>query len=134
MALSSSFVDQARELFAPFGEIRIKRMFGGAGVYCDEMFFALLDDDMVFLKVDETTRDEFVRFGLAPFSFESKDGTRTEMGGYHAAPGDIFDDEDALKRWTTLALDAASRAARRKRSVSRRAAKAGAAARTTLRR
>ncbi|NWG91912.1 MAG: TfoX/Sxy family protein [Parvularculaceae bacterium] len=115
MAISASFIEQAKELFQPFGDIRIRKMFGGAGVYCDEMIFALLDDDMVFFKVDEETRKAFVRRGLAPFSYEMKPGERQEMKGYYAAPEEIFDDEDELKRWTTLALDAASRAAKFKK-------------------
>lgn len=120
MAISASFIDHARELFAPFGEIRIRKMFGGAGVYCDELFFALLDDDAVYFKVDDDTRKDFVRRGLAPFSFEMKDGTRAEMNGYYAAPEDIFDDEDELKRWGTMALDAASRAAKFKKKPAKK--------------
>lgn len=124
MAISASFIDHASELFAPFGEIRIRKMFGGAGVYCDELIFALLDDDAVFLKVDEETRTEFQRRGMTPFSFEMKDGTRAEMNGYYAAPEEIFDDEDELKRWATLALDAASRAAKfKKKPAKKKAAK-----------
>ncbi len=115
MAISASYIEHAREIFAPFGDIRVRKMFGGAGVYCDELFFALLDDDMVYLKVDDETRNEFQRRGLNPFSFEMKDGTRAEMTGYFAAPDEIFDDEDELRRWTTLALDAASRAAKFKK-------------------
>ena len=115
MAISASFIDHAKDLFAPFGDISVRKMFGGAGVYCDERIFALLDDDLVFLKVDDETRKEFVRRGMAPFSFEMKDGTRAEMNGYYAAPEEIFDDEDELKRWTRLALDAASRAAKFKK-------------------
>ena len=115
MAISASFIEHAKELFAPFGDIRVRKMFGGAGVYCDDMMFALLDDDAMFLKVDEETRKAFVRRGLAPFSYELSDGTRNEMTGYYAAPEEIFDDEDELKRWATLALDAASRAAKFKK-------------------
>ncbi len=122
MAISASFIDHAKELFASFGDIRIRKMFGGAGVYCDELFFALLDDDTVFLKVDEETRKEFLRRGLAPFSFEMKDGARTEMNGYFAAPEEIFDDEDELKRWATLALDAAARAAKFKKKAGKKKA------------
>lgn len=124
MAISASFIEHAREIFAPFGDIRVRKMFGGAGVYCDELFFALLDDDMVFLKVDDETRSEFQKRGLAPFSFEMKDGTRAEMNGYFTAPEEIFDDEDELRRWATLALDAASRAAKfKKKKAKKKAAK-----------
>lgn len=118
MAISQSFIDHAKELFAPFGDIRVRKMFGGAGVYCDDLFFALLDDDMVFLKVDDETRGDFVKRGLSPFSYEMKPGERQEMSGYYAAPEEIFDDEDELKRWGTMALDAARRAAKfKKKSV-----------------
>lgn len=124
MAISATFIDHAKELFAPFGDIRVRKMFGGAGVYCDDLFFALLDDDAVFLKVDDETRKEFVRRGLAPFSFEMKDGARAEMNGYYAAPEEIFDDEDELRRWATMALDAAARAAKFKKKAAKKKAAA----------
>ena len=122
MALSSSFLDHAKELFAPFGDIRIRKMFGGAGVYCDDLFFALLDDDAVFLKVDEETRGEFETRGLAPFSYESKEGEVMVMKGYFAAPEVIFEDDDELKRWGTMALDAAGRAAKFKKKPAKKKA------------
>jgi DNA transformation protein len=124
MAVSATSIDHARELFAPFGDIRVRKMFGGAGVYCDDLFFAIMDDEAIYLKVDDETRKEFKKRGLAPFSYEMKEGVRTEMTGYFAAPEDIFDDEDELKRWTTLALDAASRAAKfKKKKAKKKAAK-----------
>jgi len=122
MALSSSFLDHAKELFAPFGDIRIRKMFGGAGVYCDDLFFALLDDDAVFLKVDEETRGEFETRGLAPFSYESKEGEVMVMKGYFAAPEVIFEDDDELKHWGTMALDAARRAAKFKKKPAKKKA------------
>ena len=33
------------ELFAGLGPVRIRRMFGGAGVYAGEVMFALIDDE-----------------------------------------------------------------------------------------
>jgi DNA transformation protein len=124
MAISASFIEHSKELFAPFGDIRIRKMFGGAGVYCDELFFALLDDDTIFLKADENTRKEFEERGLASFCYEMKDGSVATMNGYFAAPEEIFDDEDELKRWATLALDAAARAAKfKKKPAKKQAAK-----------
>lgn len=114
MAISAGFIEQARDLFHPFGDIRIKKMFGGAGVYCDDLFFAIMDDGAVYFKVDDETRKEFERRGLAPFTFEMKDGSSATMS-YYNAPEDIFDDEAELRRWTTLALDAARRAAKFKK-------------------
>lgn len=114
MAVSKSFLDFAAELFEPFGEVTIRKMFGAAGVYCDSLFFAVLDDEVVYLKTDETTRAEFERAGCLPFSFETKDGEIAVMS-YYAAPGDFYDDAEETRRWTTLALDAARRAAKLKK-------------------
>ncbi|MGF1544600.1 MAG: TfoX/Sxy family protein [Parvularculaceae bacterium] len=109
MAVSNADIDQAKDLFAPLGEIRVRRMFGGAGVYCDDLFFAILDDGGVFLKADKETRRTFERAGLAQFCYESGEGEMMRMN-YYAAPDAVFDDETELRKWTGLALDAARRA------------------------
>lgn len=114
MAVSASFMEQARELFAPFGDIRIKKMFGGAGLYCDDLFFAIMDDGAIWFKVDDETRPAFEARGLSAFTFEMKDGSSATMS-YYNAPEEIFDEEDELRHWTTLALDAARRAAKFKK-------------------
>ncbi|MEL6360791.1 MAG: TfoX/Sxy family protein [Pseudomonadota bacterium] len=113
MAVSKAAIDQAMDLFAPLGEIRVRKMFGGAGVYCDELFFAILDDEAIYLKADDKTRATFEDAGLAAFSFEMKDGTAATMS-YYEVPPDIFDDEEALLDWTGLALEAAKRTAAKK--------------------
>lgn len=120
MAVSQSFIDQAQALFHPFGDIRVRRMFGGAGLYCDELFFAIMDDGAVYFKADDETRKAFEARGLSPFTYEMKDGSSASMS-YYNAPEEIFDDEDELRRWTTLALDAARRAARFKKKPAKKA-------------
>ncbi|HNR76454.1 MAG TPA: TfoX/Sxy family protein [Parvularculaceae bacterium] len=122
MAVSATAIDHAKELFAPFGDIRVKKMFGGAGVYCDDLFFAIMDGEAIYLKVDDETRAAFEAQGLEPFVFEMKDGSSGVMN-YYNAPEDIYDDEDELKRWTTLALDAAARAAKFKKKPAKKKAK-----------
>ncbi len=108
MAPSASHLTHLKDLFAPFGDISIRKMFGGAGVYCDGKIFAIADDDDVWLKVDDVSRTEFESEGLKPFEIEmnGKKGTMS----YYKPPDDIYDDEDALRRWAGLALDAAARA------------------------
>ncbi len=120
MALSASFMDHAKELFAPFGEIRVRKMFGGAGVYCDDLFFAIMDDEAIYLKVDDATRPEFEARGLRPFTFETKDGLSTTMS-YYNAPEDVFENDDELRKWTALALDAATRATKFKKISKKKA-------------
>jgi len=119
MAVSDAFIEDAKALFAPFGAIRVRRMFGAAGVYCDDSFFAVLDDGVIYLKADAETRSDFEARGLLPFTFEGKDGAPVSMA-YYAAPEEIFDDDDELRAWTLRALEAARRAAGRSRSKPRK--------------
>lgn len=107
MAPTTSQLDFIKDLFSPFGEITIRKMFGGAGVYCDGAFFAICDDDDVWLKVDDVSRAEFEAEGLYPFELEmnGKKGTMS----YYKPPDDIYDDGDVLRHWTALALGAAAR-------------------------
>ncbi len=105
----SSYLDYIKDLFSPFGAISIRKMFGGAGVYCNGAIFALVADEGLWLKVDDVTRAEFEAAGLAPFTYEFDNG-KTGTMSYYNAPDDIYDDNDALTRWTELALGAARRA------------------------
>jgi DNA transformation protein len=113
MALGRDFLEFAEERLSVLGSVRIKKMFGGAGVYCDGLFFALLDDDQLFLKVDDANRAAFEKAGLSPFIFRPKEGPPVAMG-YYGAPETVWDDEDEMRLWAGLALDAARRAAAKK--------------------
>lgn len=118
MPVSATYSEFIKDLFSPFGEIAIRKMFGGAGVYCDGAFFAIIGDDDLWLKVDDASRAEFEAAGLAPFEVEmnGKVGTMS----YYNAPEEIFDDNDALRHWAGLALAAA---ARNKKPAKKKAAK-----------
>lgn len=86
--------------------VRARRMFGGVGVYSSDRFFALLDDDVLYLKADAVTRPEFEAAGMPPFQPGGEGG---ETMSYYAIPADLLEDAEALEPWVTLALDAASR-------------------------
>ena len=107
MPPSTSHLDHLKDLFSTIGDISIRKMFGGAGIYCDGRIFAIADDDDVWLKVDDVSREYFEAAGLKPFEVEMQ-GKKGTMS-YYKPPDDIYDDEDALRHWTGLALDAAMR-------------------------
>ncbi len=109
MAPSASYLAYLKDLFSPFGVITIRKMFGGAGVYCDGAIFAITGDEGVWLKVDDVTRAEFETAGLEPFKVEFDSGKSGTMS-YYSAPEEIYDDVDVLTHWTKLALGAAERA------------------------
>ncbi|WP_299474977.1 TfoX/Sxy family protein [uncultured Roseibium sp.] len=99
--------DFYQDLFAPFGEITTRKMFGVDGIYCDGLFFAIVADDELWLKVDSVTRAAFEAAGAEQFIYQMKN--KSTPIPYYRAPEDIFDDEESLRFWTQHALDAALR-------------------------
>jgi DNA transformation protein len=96
------------ELFSAFGPVRVRRMFGGAGVYAAGVMFALVADGVVYLKADATTIPAFEREGAAAFSYATRDGPRRVMS-YWRLPERLYDDPEALAAWAAEALAAARR-------------------------
>ncbi len=50
-----------RDIFREAGAIRLRRMFGGLGIYRDDLMFALESGGELYLKVDDTTVERFPR-------------------------------------------------------------------------
>ena len=115
MAVSAGYqtfvLDQLRRVLP---DVRAKRMFGGVGLYAAELFFALIDDDVVYLKVDDETRPDFEQRGLQPFQ-PFGEGTATMQ--YYPLPEDLLEDPDALRPWAERAVAVARRAKQRKSGV-----------------
>lgn len=93
---------------ASHATITHRAMFGGVGVYGDGLFFALMDDDVVYFKVDDDTRPDFEARGMGPF-LPYGDPERP-MRGYCQLPGDVLEDPNALGPWVYRAIDVARRA------------------------
>jgi len=108
MKTKSEFVGNLDDVFALFGAIETKRMFGGYAVYRDGLMFALVADDVLYLKADETSAGSFVELGLKQFEY-GKAGKTTRMS-YYAAPEEIFDNPEQAKMWANRAYEAALRA------------------------
>ncbi len=87
--------------------IRARSMFGGVGVYGAGHFFALIDDDILYFKVDDVTRPQFEANGMSPFRPYGEDG---EIMQYYEVPADVLEDPDRLGIWVEAALAVARRA------------------------
>jgi len=104
-------LDQLRPIVP---SIRVRRMFGAVGLYATDLFFAVVDDDALYLKVDDTTRGEYEARGMPPFHpFE----LHASMN-YSQLPEEILEERDELHRWTSRSLDVA-RSAKRTRTTGR---------------
>jgi DNA transformation protein len=90
--------------------IRGRSMFGGVGIYAGEVFFALIADDTLYFKVDDSSRPEFESRGMGPFQPYGEAG---EVMQYYRVPDDLLEDSEALTQWVEQAIMVARRARRK---------------------
>ncbi len=123
-------LDELQPLAAQIGEIRARRMFGGAGLYHDDIVFALVIQGTCYLRVDDATRARFAAEGGYPFQY-AREGRTITMTGYLSTPADALDGGQPLRDWVRLAIEAARRTANAKAAGPKRAPAKAAAAKKT---
>ena len=106
MAVSPEFVDYVLEQLQPLGGITHRRMFGGVGLSRHELFFALIAQDTLYLKVDDANRADFEAAGCEPFKPFGGDKAMS----YWSTPLDALEDPDLLAEWASKGIEAAARA------------------------
>jgi len=112
MARHSAFVEHVVDLLSPLGPpgaVRARAMFGGHGVYLDDLMFALVARDVLYLKVDDGNRPAYEAAGTGPFKPYAD---RPTTMSYCQAPAPLFDEPEALLAWAHEAVAAALRARR----------------------
>lgn len=105
LSVSSAFrqfvLDQLEEL----GDVAARSMFGGVGLYHRGIFFGIIAGDVLYLKVDHTTRQEYERAGSRPFKpYPNRSGTMQ----YYAVPVGVLETPTDLVRWARQAVAVAS--------------------------
>ncbi len=103
---ADGFVDHCLELLAPLGAPRARRMFGGHGLYLDELFIGIVADERLFLKADAGAAARFADAGSQPFSF-LRAGQPAVVMGFWAAPAEAMESPALMQPWARLALQAA---------------------------
>ena len=114
MAASREFLDYVLEQMAPLGAARARRMFGGAGIFRDGLMFALVADDVLYLKATPSTNADFDAEGLEPFSYAAAGGRKTVMS-YRRAPARCLEDPQAMAEWCGKAWAAACEGSKKRR-------------------
>jgi DNA transformation protein len=105
VAVSPEFRDFVLDQLRGVVPVTSRAMFGGVGIYSGGTFFALIADDVLYLKADDVTRPAFEARGCKAFSpYDNK----VSMN-YYEIPADVLEDEDALQNWTRDAIAVARR-------------------------
>jgi DNA transformation protein len=110
---ANEFAEHVAELLSAVGSVVPRRMFGGYGLYCDAVMFALIADDVLYLKADDGNRAEFERAGCRPF--EHGAAAKRVVMSYYRAPDEVLESRDLATPWARAAFAAALRARASKR-------------------
>ena len=119
----AGFVAHCLELLSAAGPARSRRMFGGHGLYVDDLFVALVIGDRLYLKTDAANQPAFAAQGCEPFVYDS--GGKPVTLGYWSVPPEAMESPALMLPWARRALQAAL-AARAAAPVKRRTPKAAA--------
>ena len=108
-----------QDMFAYFGPVRTRRMFGAQGLFSGDVMFGFTQDGAIYLKTDESTRAAFAAEGCQPFRYKKKNGEEIVMS-YYPIPDRLYDDPEEFALWARRAFAVAERSptAERKRRES----------------
>ena len=130
MPYSNDYLQYVLEQLAGLRGAVSRRMFGGAGLYHDELFFGLIASDTLYFRVDDHNRPDYEALGMARFRpYQDKP---TLSFNYYEVPAHVLENADDLVVWARRSLKVAEAAgqqvARHPKKKARRQGSRGKAA------
>ena len=130
MRSSESFREFVLEQLVGVRGMRARAMFGGVGLYADEVFFGIVAADTLYFKVDDTNRRDYELAGCHAFKpYDDKPMTMP----YYNVPAGVLEDREILARWATRAVAVAVRGKTKKSIKSPTATKGARTTRASTR-
>jgi DNA transformation protein len=99
----------AVDLLSGMGPMTARRMFGGAGLYAGEVMFGLVDDDVIYLKVDEALKVDLAAAGSRSWIYSGRQGDAPQETSYWSLPESALDDPEEARDWGRRSLAVAER-------------------------
>ena len=99
----TSFRDYVLEQLTDLGMVRTRSMFGGFGLYHQDLCFGLLPSTgQLFFKVGANNVADYEAEGMKPFSPNNKQTLKS----YYEVPIGVIEDSDELVAWARKAIEA----------------------------
>jgi DNA transformation protein len=119
MSVSEEYLEYVLDLLTVIEPVQAKRMFGGAGLYHQGLFFGLIADDVLYFKVGDSNKADYEAAGSGPFR-----PFGTYAMSYYEVPADVLEDPDELAVWALKAIEVVGKEVRNK-AVAKKSSKAG---------
>lgn len=110
-----TFTEMVRDQLDGVPDLRVKRMFGGWGVYSGPFFFGLVYDGRLYFKTDEAGTARFAQFGTGPFTYDGG-----ALKSLWEVPSEVLEDPFELREWAARATQAARAAKQEKNAPAKR--------------
>lgn len=99
-----AFQEFIREQLEGVQGVRFRKMFGGFGIYAEEVFFGIIHGEHLYLRTNETTRVRYVDAGMSWFVTP---GGKKSIKAYYEVPAAVIEQAKELKAWAREAISAA---------------------------
>jgi DNA transformation protein len=106
----NDYADFIVDKLAGLGDVSYQRLFGGYGVSCEELTFALIADDTLYFKVDDSNREMYDIAGAGYFPHPIS---------YREVPTEVFEDMAKLYEWAEISIGIAKEKAKAKQKKKR---------------
>lgn len=111
MPVTEAAVKSFLEPMSQVRNITSRKMFGGIGIYCDGIFFAVIDNDQLYFKVDDVNRPAYEAEGMPPWNVEGPNGGPMP---YSQVPEGVLGNLEKLADWIDEAVEVAKRKKKKK--------------------
>jgi DNA transformation protein len=101
LRVSEAFRTYALDQLSSVPGLRARPMFGGFGLYADDVFFGILAADVLYLKVDDSNRRDYEKVKSEPFRpFEN----RPMSMSYYSVPLGVLEAAPTLSEWAKRSI------------------------------
>jgi DNA transformation protein and related proteins len=94
------FEGRALDRLSELGYISSRPLFGGHGVYWNDVIFGILFRGRLYFKVDEGSKGDYLARGMGPF----RPNEWQTLKSYYEVPPEVLDDQEPLLSWAREAI------------------------------
>ena len=110
MPVDPGYMEYVMEMLQPLGDVKSRSMFDGYGVFESGDMFALVSNDTLYFKADDSNRSRYEDAGSAQF----------KPMPYWELPAEVLDSEAEVEEWARLSIELAHAGPKKKRRTKRR--------------
>lgn len=111
MGRDDSFADFVIDQLRDLPDIDCRAMFGGHGIYQDEVFFGIVAGGRLYFKTNVQSAALYRRRRMKPF----RPNAKQTLKNYYEVPVEVLEDPDELAEWARRAVAVARERSHRRR-------------------